>query len=366
MDGLLGNEKWESKLETNIPDFAWGLVTDMQEGKTFFYLCLTAAREITVDEFKQLDKSVLAGCVFKKTTIESKVLYLSGIMINGKTYDIIHRAPFWASKAGTSLYTDDNVKEPVLSKSGMSITMNLSQTAKNFIHAVIKMCALPYMVLSERTNLWFGAVNPKNRTDETIAAEKQEVIDHCKFDPWGNYFGTVSANTDQVPIANYKGIFQMIEDRDMIASEYMACPYNLIPEVFGEDALSTEGYMKFREGQLKNAIGVVDLAFRYHVGKDVTLFLPNEKNFTLKWNVRRMIITSVLEKPHDPMIPPPLLDLRDNVLNSFKVSEKTLAIVHKRDADEAGIVNTEEHDEKKLCLEDKSAAEPAAVETKAE
>ena len=78
MDGyLLGNEKWESKLETSIPNFAWGLVTDVQEGRTVFLAILTSPEEIIIDQFESLDTSVLENCAFKKADLEGRhVLFM--------------------------------------------------------------------------------------------------------------------------------------------------------------------------------------------------------------------------------------------------------------------------------------------------
>ena len=363
MDGyLLGNEKWESKLETNIPNFAWGLVTDVQEGRTVFLAILTSPEEITIDQFESLDTSVLENCAFKKADLEGSTFYLSQVGINGKLYDFVMRCPFWSNKDGTNLYTDDKVKEPVLGKGGMSLGMVLSSTAKNFISAVVKKRAVPQMILSQRSLLWFGAANSKGMSPEKIAeekaAEKDDIVSSCRFDASGSYFVTVAANTSQTPIQHYKGMFSLVEDRDLIVSEYIACPFRLVEEVFGKEALSEEGHMKFREGQLRNAIGVADLSFRYHVGKDTKVFDPEKKIFTLKWGTRRIIVTEVLEKPHDPMIPPPMMTLADRVLSSFNCSEKTTqALVHKREL--ASGEDGPEH--KKLCLEDKT--ETAAEKT---
>lgn len=347
---LLGNEKWEQKLESPIASFAWGLVTDVQEGRTSFLAILTSPAEITTEQFETLDLSVMDGCEFKKATLDGNTFYLAQIGMNNKLYDLVMRCPFWSNKDGTKLYVDEKTKTTTLGKGGMSLGVTLSQTARNFMDAVIKRRAVPSMILSQRALLYFGASNPKQQSAEEKARkereERQDIIDRCRFDPNGPYFVVINSNATQVPIQHYKGIFSLIEDRDLAASEYMACPFNLIDEVFGPNMLSDEGNMKFVENQMRNTIGVVDISFRYHVGLDPKVFIPDEKIFALRWGTRRIIITAVLEKPHEPMIPPPIMSLGEGVLASFNCSEKTLALVHKREAP----ADADGRDAKRLCL----------------
>lgn len=336
-DILLGNEIWCDQFPSNVPGLFWGVVKDNFENKTYLLIAMANNDVVEQADFATLKLDSLEW-VFKETKIDEKVYFLGNVKIGGRALDIIMRIPVWTSSKGTTLYTDDNVKEPVLGKSGMTISLMFPSSTRHMFLAM-KETILPIMLANQRALLWFPLV--RNPTDADIANDKAEMVKACKFDPnSGLGFVTLDADTSTTPVTFWKGALEYDDLTQMCASEYMSYPVRLLRDLFGnqnEVGAIYNGQNKTRmlEGQLKNATGLMDLSMRYHVGKDQTIYNPKEKCFTLKFKCRRFMIDSIKPHVHLPIQPVQTATISRLVGNVFNTSSPINAIENKRALDDA-------------------------------